>query len=124
MKEKWLFVNSYKPPLQSNNYFLDILNNLLDFYSGIYDNKVAFGDFKLEPTNPVMMNFMDSQNFTNLIKNNTCFKGVGSCIDLILTNRKYFFKNAPPYETGISDHHHLLFSIMKTTFALEKFSLS
>ena len=66
------------------------------------------------------MNFMASQNFTNLIKNNTCFKGVGSCIDLILTNRKYCFKNTSSYETGISDHHHLIFSIMKTTFASEE----
>ena len=70
-KEKRLFVSIYKPPLQSNNYFLDTLNDLLDFYSGIYDNKVVFRDLNLEPINPVMMNFMDSQNFTNLIKNNT-----------------------------------------------------
>ena len=77
-KEKWLFVSIYKSPLQSNSYFLDTLNDLLDFYSGIYDKKVLFRDFNLEPTNPVMINFMDCQNFTNLIKNNTCFKGVGS----------------------------------------------
>ena len=81
---------------------------------------MVFGDFNLEPTNPVMINFMDSQNFTNLIKNNTCFKGVGSCIDLILTNRKYCFKNISSYETGISDHHQLIFSIMKTTFVSEE----
>ena len=87
-KEKWLFVSIYKPSLQSNSYFLDTLNDLLDFYSGIYDNKVVLGDFNLEPTNPAMINFMNSQNFTNLIKNNTSFKGVGSYIDLILTNRK------------------------------------
>ena len=36
-KEKWLLVSIYKPPLQTYNYFLDTLNNLLDFY--------------LEPTN-------------------------------------------------------------------------
>ena len=78
------------------------------------------GDFNLEPTNPVMMNFMISQNFINLIKNNTCFKGTGSCIDLILTNRKYCFKNTSSYETGISDHHHLILSIMKTIFALQE----
>ena len=36
-KEKWLFVTIYKPPLQINNYFLDTLNDLLDFYSGISD---------------------------------------------------------------------------------------
>ena len=111
-----MFISIYKLPLQNNNYFLDTLNDLLDFYSGIYDNKVVFGDFNLEPTNPVMINFMDSQNFTNLIKNNACFKGVGSCIDLILTNRKYCFKNTSSYEPGISDHHHVIFSIMKTTF--------
>ena len=63
---------------------------------------------------------MDSQNFTNRIKNNTCFEAVGSCIDLILTNRKYCFKNTSSYETGISDHHHLIFSIMKTIFASEE----
>ena len=115
-----MVVSICKPPLQSNSYFLDTLNDLLDFYSGIYDNKVVFGDFDLEPTNPVMINFMGSQNFTNLIKNNTCFKGVDSSIDLILTNRKYCFKNTSSYETGISDHHHLIFSIMKTTFASEE----
>ena len=87
-KEKWLLVSIYKPSLQSNSYFLDTLNDLLDFYSGIYDNKVIFGDFNLELANPVMISFMDSQNFTNLFKSNACFKGVGSCIDLILTNRK------------------------------------
>ena len=82
-KEKWLFVSAYKPPLQSNNYFLD---DFLYLYSGKYNNKVVFGDFKFESTNAVLINFMDSQKFTNLIKNSTCFKGVSSCIDLILTN--------------------------------------
>ena len=71
-----------------------------------------------------MINFMDSQNFTNLIKNNTWFKRVGYCIDLILTNRKYCFKNSLrielAYETGISDHHHLIFFIIKTTFESEE----
>ena len=63
---------------------------------------------------------MNSQNFINLIKNNTCFKRVASCIDLIVTNRKYCFKNISSYETGIGDHHHLIFSIMTTIFASEE----
>ena len=118
-KEKWLFVSIYKPPLQSNNHFLGTLNDLLDFYSGIYDSKVVFGEINVEPTNPVMINFMDSQNFTNLLKT-TCFKWVGCCIDLILTNRKYCLKNTSSYETGISDHHHIIVLITKTTFASEE----
>ena len=46
-KEKWLFASFYKPSLQSNNYLLNTLNDLLDFYSGICDKKVVFGDFNL-----------------------------------------------------------------------------
>ena len=70
--------------------FIFFDDDLLDFYSGTYDNKVVFGDFNLELTNPVKMNFMDSQNFIKLNENNTCFKGVG--IQLILANRKCFIK--------------------------------
>ena len=54
------------------------------------------------------------------MKNKTCFKGTCSCIDLILTNRKYSFKNTSSYETGLSDHHHLIYSVMKTTFKREE----
>ena len=39
---------------------------------------------------------------------------------MILTNRKYFFKNTFSYETGLSDHQHLIYSVMKTTFKCEK----
>ena len=40
--------------------------------------------------------------------------------DEILTNSKYCFKNTSSYEAGISDYHHLIFSIMKTIFASEE----
>ena len=42
-----------------------------------------------------------------------------SCIDLILTNRKFCFKNSSTLETGLSDHHHLIYSMLKTTFKKE-----
>ena len=92
-KDKWLSLSIYKPPLQNNQYFVSILSDLLDFYSNEYDNKVVLGDFNLELSSPGMSSFMDSQNFVSLVKNKTCFKGAGSGIDLILTNRKYSFKN-------------------------------
>ena len=112
-KEKRLFVSIYKPPSQSNQYFLDLLGDLLDFYSQDYDNKVILGDFNLEPSNPSIISFMNNQNLFNLVKSNTCFKGEGSCIDLILTNRKYSFKNTCSFETGLSDHHHLIYFVIK-----------
>ena len=63
---------------------------------------------------------MDSQNFVGPIKNKTCFKETGSCIDLILANRKYSFKDTSSYKTGLSDNPHLIYSVMKTTFKCEK----
>ena len=55
----------------------------------------------------------------NLVKSNS-FQGEGSCIDLILKNRKYSFKNTCSFETGLSGHHHLIYSVMKTTVKSEE----
>ena len=74
------------------------------------------GDFNLEPHDKRLVSFLNSNNLVNLVKTNTCFKGSGSCIDLILTNRKYSFKNTTSYETGLSDHQHMILTMLKTTF--------
>ena len=52
----------------------------------------------------------------NLIKRINCFKKTGSCIDLLLTNQKYLFKNTNIFETGISDHHLLIYPMLKSYF--------
>ena len=100
--------------------FFDTLSDFLDFYSNRYDNKVIHGDFSLKPTDPLMMTFLNEHDLINLIKNNTCFKGEGSCIYLILTNQKFLFKNFTSFEIGIIDHHHLIYSMLKTTFYKEE----
>ena len=74
----------------------------------------------MEPKNPKLASFMNSFNLHNLIKSNTCFKGNGSCIDLILTNRKYCFKHTSTFETELSDHHLLIYSMLKVTFKKEE----
>ena len=68
----------------------------------------------------VMLSFMSDENFNNLVKRNICFKGKGSCIGLILTNRRYSFKHNSSTETGLSDYHHFVSSMMKTTFKNEE----
>ena len=73
------------------------------------------GDFNLEPSQMYLKTFMGIHNCFNLVKNNTCFKGPGSCIDLILTNRKYCFRGTSSFETELIDHHHLTYSILKGT---------
>ena len=63
------------------------------------------------------MGFLDSNSFTNMVKINTCFKGKGSCIDLILISRKFSVKFTLRYETGISDHHHhMIYTMLKSCF--------
>ena len=119
-KEKWSFLSIYKPPSQYCQYFLDSLHNIIDFYSGVYGNHIVLGDSNMDPSHTQLPAFMEHYNYYNLIKNNTCFKGDGSCMDLIFTNRKYCFKSTSSFETGTSDHHHLIYSMLKTTFEKEE----
>ena len=64
------------------------------------------GDFNAQPLDSAMKDFIKVNGSINLIKGNTYFKGRGSYIDLILTNRRFSFKHSNSYETCISDHHH------------------
>ena len=78
------------------------------------------GDSDLEPSNLSIALSMNIQNLFNLVKSNTCFKGEGSSIELVLTNRKYSSKNKCSFETGLCDHHPLIYPEMKTTFKPEE----
>ena len=70
----------------------------------------------MQPTSQILKKILDN-SFVNLIKSNTCVKSkAGSCIDLILTNKLKSFQNSGVMETGISDHHALIFSFLKTAF--------
>ena len=78
---------------------------------------MILGDFNLEPTDPKISNFLEINDMTNIIKSKTCFKSKsGSCIDLILTNTPKNIKNKGTVETGLSDFHRLIFSMLKTKY--------
>ena len=59
---------------------------------------------------------MDLYILIYLIKTTTCFKGTGSCIELLLKNQKYSFQNTNAFETDLRDHHLLIYSMPKTFF--------
>ena len=67
-----------------------------------------------------MRTSLNKENITNLIKENTSFKAVGSFFDLILTILKYSFQYSTSIVTDLSDHHHLIFSMMKGKLAVEE----
>ena len=96
--------------------FFNWLSQFVGFYSIAYEKQVIIGDFNLTPDNKSMREFRDLCNLTNLIKLTTCFKGTGSCIDLLLASQKYSFENTNAFETDLNDHHLLIYSMLKTSF--------
>ena len=89
---------------------------MIDRYSR-FDNAMVLGDFHLEPDDKDLLSLVQEHSLYNLIKHPTCFKSsYGRCIDLILTNCKHSFMHSKSFETGFSDHHHMIYTIMKTAF--------
>ena len=110
-KIKWLISCSYNP------YKANIKNHLKAIGKNV-DNFIALGDFNAEPTEIAMSDFMEAYNFKNLTKGPTCFKNPNkpSCIDLILTNRKKQFMTSTSIETGVSDFHKMVVTVLKSYF--------
>ena len=77
-----------------------------------YENGMLIGDFSLTVENKNLKIFMNAFDLECLI---TCFQPTSpSCIDLILTNKKEFFKNSNVFEVGISDHHSLIVTALRS----------
>ena len=102
----------YRRPAQNKECFLEIFLMIVDHYFRIYDNHNNLEDLNMEPNSPMLTSFMQSFYFFIIMKSNKCFKGNGTCIDFILTNRNHCFKHSSTFETGLSDHHHHLTSSM------------
>ena len=115
--KNWILLGNYKPPSQNDLSIINELNLALNFFSPIYENFVFLGDFNLSTENPNLKNFMCSFDLERLINSPTCYKSTNpSCIDLILTNKKNHFMKSATFETGLSDHHKLLTTILRKNY--------
>ena len=93
------------------------ITDLLDHYLKIYEDFTVIGDFDESETSPALDSFLDEQKCKNIFKSKTCFKSVkGSCIDLILTSRPSLYQFTNVFETGVSDHHLLIYTMLKSTY--------
>ena len=116
-QRKLLVVSIYRPPDQKLAYFLSYITDLLDHYLKTYEDFIVIGDFNEIETSPAVGSFLDKQKCKTIIKNKTCFKSVkGSCIDLILTIRPSLHQFTNALEAGISDHHLLIYTMLKFTY--------
>ena len=83
-----------------------------------FEKLILLGEFNCESTELSMNDFCAMYNLKNLIKDPTCFKSPlhPSSIDLILTNKINYFQNSQTVATGLSDHHKLTVTVLKTFF--------
>ena len=121
-KRKWLISCSYIPNKSLiQNHLLEI-SNKLDSCSSRYEKLFLMGDFNSEPHDLHMEDFCLNYNLSNLIKEPTCFKNPEnpSCIDLMLTNFPKGFQNSMAIETGLSDFHKMIVTVMKSHYKKQK----
>ena len=71
----------------------------------------------MEETEADISNFLEIYNLKNLVKKPTCFKSDRPrSIDLILTNRASSFQCTDSIETGLSDFHCMILTVLKGGF--------
>ena len=116
-KHNWLLFSIYRPPSQNLKYFLENLTLLIDYYALTYENLVIMGDFNDTPLCTDISSFISQHGLVSLINTPTCFKSRdGRCVDLILTNKKHSFQLSNSFETGLSDYHHMIHTMLKQSF--------
>ena len=76
------------------------------------------GDSNAETHDHFLMDFCDVHNLKNLIKVPTCFKNPErpTSSDAMLTNSYRSFQNSYAIETGLSDLHEMIATILKIYF--------
>ena len=91
---------------------------VLDSLSSKYDNYILMGDFNAKISNNFVDIFCGFDSLKSLIKKSKWFKDPDNptCIALILTNRQKSLQNSTNIETGYSDFHKLIVTILKSYF--------
>ena len=115
-KQKWLLFGGYNNCKSNIRTFLGSISPILDHYMIKLENFILLGDFNSEIHENAMNEFCDIYNLKNLVNVSTCFKNPlnPSSIDVILTNRVRSFQNTITLETGLSDHHKMTVSVLKS----------
>ena len=72
------------------------------------------GDFNCEIGDDVIGDLVDNYDLASLVRSPTCFKSNSPrCTDLILTNAKSSFQATTTIETGLSDFHTMIVTVLK-----------
>ena len=123
-KKKWSIIFAYRPPYNDNKVmFFNDLHLSLNQCVNRYDNIIVMGDLNIDisekrkDNNNFLSDLCETFSLQNVITGKTCHKSnVGTSIDIILTNRPRSFHKTSKVETGIRDHHKLIFSFFRLYF--------
>ena len=90
------------------------ISNGIDAYRKKYGNILTMGDFNVDIKEISLHLFCNQYKLKSLSKDPTCYKNIGnpSCIDLLLTNSAKSFESTCTIETGLSDFHKLVATIL------------
>ncbi len=81
------------------------------------DNFIVTGAFNTEEDSNEISSFMNRYGLENLIKVPTCYKSDNPrCIELLLPNIATCFQGTKTIETGLSDFHSMILTVVKINF--------
>ena len=111
-------MGGYNPHKENISYYLNHVSKVIDKFMGKYDNIILLGDFNVAIWDDTMNDFCQMYRLVNLINEPTHYKNAKnpSSIDMILTNPKSCFHDSITIETGLSDHHKMTLTVLKTFF--------
>ena len=94
------------------------MNKGLDVYLKHYDNLLILEDPNSELKGSCLNDFSDVNDLKRIKKEPKCFKDQNnpSCIDLFLINRSRYFPSTSTIETGVSDLHSLVVTVLKSFY--------
>ena len=113
--KKWLLCFTYNPNKSLLERHLNQIQAQLEIFCKNYEHLLILGDFNANISEPTPTSFC---TLKNLFKEPTCYKNPNnpSCIDLFLTNCARSFHNTCVFETGLSDFHKLVVTLLRTKF--------
>ena len=110
----WLLYCSYNPSKPQIASHIQEISNGIDAYCKKYENVLIMGDFNVDVKEVSLHLFCNQYKSKSLNKGPTCYKNIdnSSCIDLFLTNSAKSFESTCTIETGLSDFHKLVVTVL------------
>ena len=115
---KWLENCSHNPHKNSIGKHVDRISKYLDLLSSDYEKMMFLGDLNVTDDEHHMKSFCENYGLKNLIRQPTCYKNPINpvCIDLILTNVPRSFQSTCVVQTGLSDFHLMILTVIRKSF--------